>query len=327
MAATVSCVTPTPKLLRTRARGIAGHREHLLDAWRRYRIPVALTEVHLACTREEQMRWLLEAWQGAHQAAAAGARVVAITPWALLGSYDWDSLVVERRDHYEPGAFDVRAPEPRPTALVPMIRQLARGETPQHSAFARPGWWRRPDRLLYAQAPTDRDCPVPSRPLLVLGARGTLGRAFTKIAAERGLPSTGLARADADITDSAAAARAIQRLNPWAVINATGYVRVDDAERDCDACFGVNTIGAENIANACRQLGLPLVSYSSDLVFDGNQAHPYTETRYAAPAQRVWSEQGGRRAACARRSCRRPSSCAPAHSSARGIPATSPSRR
>ena len=269
--------------VRTRARGITGHREHLLDAWRRYRIPVALTEVHLACTREEQMRWLHEAWNGAHQAAAAGARVVAITPWALLGSYDWDSLVAEQRHHYEPGAFDLRAPEPRPTALVPMIRQLARGETPTHPAFASPGWWRRPDRLLYAQAPTTGDFAKPARPLLILGARGTLGRAFTKIAGERGLPAAGLARSEADITDSAAAVRAIERINPWAVINATGYVRVDDAERECDACFGVNTIGAENIAKACRQLGLPLVSYSSDLVFDGNQDHPYTETDTPRP--------------------------------------------
>jgi dTDP-4-dehydrorhamnose reductase len=269
--------------VRTRARGIAGHRHHLLDAWRRYRIPVALTEVHLACTREEQLRWLHEAWRGAHGATAAGAHVVAITTWALLGSYDWDSLVVEQHNHYEPGAFDVRAPEPRPTGLVPIIRQLARGETPDHPALASPGWWRRPERLLYAQAPPSRTSAAPARPLLIIGARGTLGHAFARIAAERGLPTAGIGRIDADIADSVAAFQAIQRINPWAVINAAGYVRVDDAERDCDSCFGANTVGAANVAAACGRLGVPLVTFSSDLVFGGDRCRPYVESDTPRP--------------------------------------------
>jgi dTDP-4-dehydrorhamnose reductase len=269
--------------VRARPRGVAGHRDHLLDAWRRYRIPVALTEVHLACTREEQMRWLADAWNGAHEAAAAGADVVAITPWALLGSFDWDSLVVEDRDHYEPGAFDVRAPQPRPTGLVPMIQQMARGRTPSHPALSSPGWWRRPDRLLYGNVGTRGEVLAPVRPLLILGARGTLGRAFAKIATDRGLPTAALARVDADITDAAATHRAIQRLNPWAVINAAGYVRVDDAERDCEACFGVNTVGAANVAAACGRLGVPLVTFSSDLVFGGERSHPYVESDTPRP--------------------------------------------
>ncbi|MBA3642119.1 MAG: family 1 glycosylhydrolase, partial [Acidobacteria bacterium] len=45
--------------VRARRHGIVGHEQHLMDTWRRYGIPVALTEVHLGCTREEQMRWLV----------------------------------------------------------------------------------------------------------------------------------------------------------------------------------------------------------------------------------------------------------------------------
>ena len=263
--------------VRVRPRGIAGHRAVLMEAWRRYRIPVALTEVHLGCTREEQLRWLHDAWQGAREAAAAGADVAAITPWALLGSYDWDSLVTADRNHYEAGAFDVRAPAPRPTALVPMIRQLARGEQPDHAALARPGWWRRPGRLLYEQPRRDDQAIHDSRPLLILGGNGTLGRAFARIATERGLSVVRAGRRDADITNPRQVRALVDRTNPWAVINASGYVRVDDAERDSDACFGVNTIGAANVAAACRQRSLPLVSYSSDLVFGGDRDHPYTE--------------------------------------------------
>ena len=269
--------------VRARPRGIVGHYAHLQQAWRRYGIPVALSEVHLGCTREEQLRWLYDAWVGVCDAAATGTRVAAITPWALLGSYDWDSLVTTDRGHYEPGAFDLRAPAPRPTALVPMIRQLARGDRPDHPTLVTPGWWRRPERLLRSDTSLEKPTGDDGRPLLILGANGTLGRAFMRITAQRGLASARLGRMDADITNAAAIGNAIASVKPWGVINATGYVRVDDAERDCDSCFGVNTVGAANVAAVCRQLGASLVSYSSDLVFAGGRDRPYTETDMPRP--------------------------------------------
>src|ERR671933_556081 len=36
----------------------------LLEAWERYRLPLAVTEAHNGCTREEQLRWLDEVWRG-----------------------------------------------------------------------------------------------------------------------------------------------------------------------------------------------------------------------------------------------------------------------
>jgi dTDP-4-dehydrorhamnose reductase len=264
--------------VRVRRRGIVGHRGHLLEAWRRYGRPVALTEVHLGCTRDEQARWLLDAWNGSQAARADGADVVAVTPWALLGSYDWDSLVTDPRGHYEPGAFDVRARRPRATALVPLIRQLSRGETPSHPGLERPGWWRRPERLLFRPAPaTTRGVEPRTRPLLILGSTGTLGRAFHRVAAARGLVTCGAGRSEVDVTDFGAVRRLVERVQPWAVINAAGYVRVDDAERDSETCFNVNTAGAVHVARACQDLGVGLVTYSSDLVFDGRRDRPYTE--------------------------------------------------
>ena len=71
-----------------------------------------------------------------------------------------------------------------------------------------------------------------------------------------GCTKRGTTRAEADITNPAAIHAAIERVDPWAVVNATGYVRVDDAEREPDACSGVNTVGAAHVAAACRQRGL-----------------------------------------------------------------------
>jgi dTDP-4-dehydrorhamnose reductase len=269
--------------VRVREEGVAGHEVHIMDAWRRYRLPVAITEVHLGCTREEQARWLLEAWRGAHGARQRGAQVVAITPWALFGSFDWDSLVTEPRGHYEPGAFDARSTPPRPTKVAAIIRDLADGVTPQHAAFVDRGWWRRHIRLHYAPSPRHDDANASAAPLLVLGATGTLGSAFERVCRERGLAVVCAGRGDVTITEPRSVESLLEAIAPWAVINATGYVRVDDAERECDACFDVNTLGAVSVALACRQRGISYVTYSSDLVFDGARDTPYIESDAPRP--------------------------------------------
>jgi dTDP-4-dehydrorhamnose reductase len=272
--------------VRVREEGIVGHHAHLTEAWQRYELPVALTEIHLACTREEQVRWLLEAARAAATAREQGANVVAITPWSLLGAYDWDSLVTEPRGHYEPGAFDVRGPRPRPTRLASTIRALASGAkpSPNYGADA-PGWWRRLDRLLYRDPRPNRTAPPAGTraPLLVLGSTGTLGRAFKRICELRGLSVRAVGREDFDLTQPDSIAGLFAAAKPWAVVNATGFVRVDDAERESDACFCVNTIGATNIAVACSQHALPLVSFSSDLVFDGTLGRSYVESDRPQP--------------------------------------------
>lgn len=255
--------------------GIVGHEEHLVAAWNRYGIPVAITEVHLACTRDEQLRWLADAWSAARRAIGRGVDVRAVTAWALFGSYDWDSLVTRDAGHYESGVFDLRAQAPRPTALAAAIREMADGRDPAHAVLAGAGWWRRPERL----TPGNPVAASAGRgaPLLVIGANGTLGRAFQRICRMRGLACRLVGRSEVDITEPAQTDAIVRRVQPWAVINAAGYVRVDNAEHDRDACRRANVRGALNVAAACRRHALPLVTFSSDLVFDGTAGRPYTE--------------------------------------------------
>jgi dTDP-4-dehydrorhamnose reductase len=80
-----------------------------------------------------------------------------------------------------------------------------------------------------------------------------------------------------DITDPRCIDEVLGRVEPWAVINAAGYVRVDDAEYECGACRLANVEGAVNLAAACRRYQVPLVTFSSDLVFDGALSRPYVE--------------------------------------------------
>jgi dTDP-4-dehydrorhamnose reductase len=263
--------------VRVRPRGIVGHASHLATAWKRYHIPVAVTEVHLGCTRDEQMRWLVESWDAAHRARARGADVRAVTAWALLGSHNWDSLVTRDNARYEPGAFDVRGPAPRQTAVAATVAALVSGDRPQHPALAGTPWWRRPERLIHGAHAGSSLHAGGAPPVLIIGSTGTLGRAFQRICEQRGLASHLVGRHEVDITDPRRVDAIIRRLDPWAVINAAGYVRVDDAEGDAEACRRANVLGPMNLAAACRRRGIPLVTFSSDLVFDGSATRPYLE--------------------------------------------------
>jgi hypothetical protein len=110
-----------------------------MEAWERYGIPLAVTEAHIDANREDQLRWLLEIWEAAKQVRDNGVDLRAVTVWSLLGSFDWNSLVTQNRGYYEPGPFDVRSPEPRPTALARMMRELSSGSAAVASGAARPG--------------------------------------------------------------------------------------------------------------------------------------------------------------------------------------------
>lgn len=120
-------------------------------------------------------------------------------------------------------------------------------------------------------------------PLLITGANGTLGRAFQRICALRGIESVALSRSEMDITDPVSVEKAIARYNPWGVVNTAGYVRVDEAEADFERCYRENTAGPAIMAAACAYRDIPFLTFSSDLVFDGNKSAAYVESDTPRP--------------------------------------------
>lgn len=254
----------------------------LTEAWIRYGRPVALTEAHLGCTREEQLRWLQQAWDAALAVRDAGVDVVAVAAWAAFGTVDWDSLVTQAKGRYEPGLWDVRSPRPRPTALAQLARQLATGAAERHPVAGGAGWWQRPIRHRYPVCGPARHRAACGPPVLITGASGTLGRAFAHLCHLRGLPCHLLVRADMDIADANAVEAAIARWKPWAVLNAAGFVRVDDAQTQ-PRQWRENVLGPATLARACAGQGVRLLTFSSDQVFDGTRDGPYLESDPPSP--------------------------------------------
>lgn len=119
--------------------------------WARYGRRIAVTECHLGCAADQQIRWLSDCWEAARAARTRGVALEAVTVWALLGSYDWDSLLTRTDGHYESGAFDLSSGSPRPTPLAAAVARLAEvgdlGEDPHVWGMAPLGWWRASDRF------------------------------------------------------------------------------------------------------------------------------------------------------------------------------------
>ena len=279
-----------PRVLATPTPGIG---PLLQETWDRYGLPVAVTEAHIDANREDQLRWLVEIWSAARKVQQGGADIRAVTVWALLGSFDWNCLVTECKGYYEPGPFDVRGPQPRPTAVANLMRELASGRPLSHPVLQGQGWWRRPGRFLAKPVATRTAvADIAERgafrstfpqPILITGATGTLGRAFARICERRNLACHVLTRQEMDIADPASVEAAIVRFKPWAIINAGGYVRVDDAEGDVDRCMRENAHGPTVLALAAIRHALRFMTFSSDLVFDGTLDRPYVESDKVAP--------------------------------------------
>ena len=254
----------------------------LEEAWTRYALPIALTEVHAGCTREDQLRWFVSAWQAASAARSRGVDVRAVTIWALLGSFDWNSLVTRDDNVYEVGTFDVRSAPPRRTALGTLAQALATG-TPPNPLASQPGWWQRAGRAtesrIYGRGFCRRRRPPDSHRR---GHGHARFRAHARLRGPRIARRVGrshAARYHEPGRDPAGAGS----LAPWAVINAAGYVRVDDAEATPDLCWRVNTEGVLHLAAGAAACQARYVTFSTDLVFDGLKKRPYVETDATRP--------------------------------------------
>jgi dTDP-4-dehydrorhamnose reductase len=93
-----------------------------------------------------------------------------------------------------------------------------------------------------------------------------------------------LSRAEVDLTDPAAVARAVETAGEVdLVFNAAAYTAVDKAESEPELAYAVNARGPEALARACAARDVPLIHISTDMVFDGEKAGAYVETDATNP--------------------------------------------
>jgi dTDP-4-dehydrorhamnose reductase len=123
----------------------------ILEAWQRYRSPLAITEVHLGSNQEEQLLWFYDNWNAAGGLERNGVDLRAVTAWSLFGAYDWHCLLTREENRYECGVFDIRHPMPHRTLLANWLREIGNGNADATLPFAgwKVGWWRSSERIQY----------------------------------------------------------------------------------------------------------------------------------------------------------------------------------
>ena len=112
----------------------------------------------------------------------------------------------------------------------------------------------------------------------VIGRTGQLGTDLVNVLVEAGSYEVfGFSHQEIECTDPASVEKTLKTVRPDVVINCAAFVRVDESEERADETFGVNSLGALNVARGCAEIDALCVYISTDYVFDGEKGCPYTE--------------------------------------------------
>ncbi|MDH1213521.1 dTDP-4-dehydrorhamnose reductase [Pseudomonas chengduensis] len=137
--------------------------------------------------------------------------------------------------------------------------------------------------------------------ILISGHTGQVARELQLALSKHELVSLG--RQAFDLSRPETLGDIILRERPALVINAAAYTAVDQAEQERELAFAINAEAPRAIADACFELDIPLIHYSTDYVFDGSKTTPYREADTPHPlgvygASKAAGEQALRISGC-----------------------------
>ncbi|WP_194788258.1 dTDP-4-dehydrorhamnose reductase [Pseudomonas sp. UFMG81] len=112
--------------------------------------------------------------------------------------------------------------------------------------------------------------------ILVCGRNGQVAQALQGALAGLGEVRL-LGREQLDLAQPGQLREPLRALAPDLIINAAAHTAVDQAESEAELAFAINAQAPGVLAEEAERLGVPLIHYSTDYVFDGSKASPYTE--------------------------------------------------
>lgn len=124
--------------------------------------------------------------------------------------------------------------------------------------------------------------------ILITGGQGMLGRTLQREFADFEIVIADLP--ENDITDCVQFEKLIQKEQPDAVIHCAAMTAVDKCETEVMRAYLLNESGSENVAKACHKYGVRLIAISTDYVFSGDAAEPYSEYDSADGGKTVYGK-------------------------------------
>ncbi|MBL9114676.1 MAG: dTDP-4-dehydrorhamnose reductase [Verrucomicrobiaceae bacterium] len=119
--------------------------------------------------------------------------------------------------------------------------------------------------------------------VVVLGAKGRLGRVLKNQCADQNMLVKALGRTELDLALPDSIPQALEGLEFDWLINAAGTTDVDDCERHPKLAHVVNAEATGALARACVNHGARLLQISTDYVFGGDSRALLTEQDVPAP--------------------------------------------
>lgn len=119
--------------------------------------------------------------------------------------------------------------------------------------------------------------------ILVLGANGQLGLCLKDQFRDTNIVVRYASRQEIDISNFFDTEKAILKIAPDIIINASGYTAVDQAEKESEYANLINHLAVSNLAKICLKMNLWLIHLSTDYVFDGKSTQPYQESSLPFP--------------------------------------------
>ncbi len=113
--------------------------------------------------------------------------------------------------------------------------------------------------------------------ILVTGANGQLGQAFKKVGFSALDEVFYTDVEELDVTDLGAVEEFVQANEIDTIVNCAAYTAVDRAEEEPEAAMRINRNAVANLAEVAAKEACLLLHVSTDYVFDGSAAEPYTE--------------------------------------------------
>ncbi|NMA74010.1 MAG: dTDP-4-dehydrorhamnose reductase [Bacteroidales bacterium] len=114
--------------------------------------------------------------------------------------------------------------------------------------------------------------------VLVTGSKGQLGSSLKRLAVNSANHSFFFyAQEELDITDSKKLKKLLQLHEIDVLVNCAAYTLVDQAESNSALCYAINQRAVKGIGEIANELGVEVIHFSTDYVFDGTSYVPYVE--------------------------------------------------
>ncbi|MBP5095255.1 dTDP-4-dehydrorhamnose reductase [Pseudomonas protegens] len=112
--------------------------------------------------------------------------------------------------------------------------------------------------------------------ILISGQHGQLSRELQQRLGDLG-ELVVLGREQLDLSHPEQIRQQVRAIRPDLIINAAAHTAVDQAQSEPELAFAINATAPGIFAQEAFELGVPLIHYSTDYVFDGSKETPYVE--------------------------------------------------